>query len=203
VLPQAAFSGPDVAGNIGWLKSFAGTESKDIKLLTHHYYRTGARTPEATIENLLKRDVGWDSRMAQLQRISADSGVLFRINEVNSFYGGGKPDVSDTFASALWCLDYMFVLASYGCDGVNMETDINHMAWISHYSPIVHNAAMQCSACPEYYGILAFAQSGHGDLLKVNLNKGDINLSAYATKDDQGVISLTVINQDLTQGAEL
>jgi hypothetical protein len=47
---------------------------------------------------------------------------------VNSFYAGGKPGVSDTFASALWCLDYVSPAASFGSEGVNLETDVNQIA---------------------------------------------------------------------------
>ena len=202
-LPAAVFSGPDVAGNVGWLRSFANNEGGDIRLLTHHYYRTGARSPEATLENLLKPDTAWQERLRQLQVVSRESKVPFRINEINSFYGGGKAGVSDTFGSALWCLDNMFVLASCGCDGVNMETDINQLGWISHYSPIVHDAAMTCHARPEYYGMLASALAGKGNLLKLTLDKDDVNLTAYATKDEHGAVWLTTINKDFVLDAAL
>ena len=202
-VPAARFSGPDVAGNLAWLSDFAKVEAKDIELLTHHYYRTGARTPEATIETLLKPDDQWSRKLQQLQKISQHKGVPIRINEVNSFYGGGKPGVSDTFTAALWSLDYMFQLATYGCGGINLQTDINQLGWISHYSPIGHDAAGHCTARAEYYGMLAFALAGKGDLLKLTLDKGDINLSAYATRDEPGLFWITVVNKDLSQDAGL
>jgi alpha-L-arabinofuranosidase len=137
-----------------------------------------------------------------LQDVSRSSGVPFRINEINSFYGGGKAGVSDTFASALWVMDYMFQVATFGADGVNMETDINQLGWISHYSPIVHDPAGKCRARPEYYGMLAFSLAGKGDLLKLTLDtKGEINLSAYATRDEQGSLWITVVNKDLSRDA--
>lgn len=203
-LPGAIFSGPDVAGNLPWLESFATNEGKDIRLLTHHYYRTDAKRPGATMENLLKPDENWQNKLRQLQAISRDSGVPFRINEVNSFSGGGKAGVSDTFASALWVLDFMYGVAACGGDGVNMETDINQLGWISHYSPIVHDENGKCHARPEYYGMLAFALAGRGDLLKLTMDKETgINLSAYATKEDRGSLWLTIINKDLSQNAEI
>src|SRR3982751_5656591 len=33
--------------------------------------------------------------------------LTYRIEETNNFYNGGAKDVSDTFASALWGLDYL------------------------------------------------------------------------------------------------
>jgi len=169
------------------------------------YYRSGAHDPKATISTLLAPDTGWDSRLDALAQVSLRSGVPYRINEVNSFSGGGKPGVSDTFASALWCLDYMFSLASKGCNGVNMETDINQLGWISHYSPIIHDATGHCSVRPEYYGMLAFSLAGTGQLVKTDISKEDINLSAYATKGgrDKRAMWVTVVNKDLANDGQV
>jgi hypothetical protein len=200
-LPQAPFSGPDSFGNWDWITNFVATEAGDMKLLTEHYYRGGAPFPTSTVEKLLLRDDRWEIRLKQLRQLCRDHGLAFRINEVNSFSGGGKPGVSDTFASALWCLDYMFLVASYGCDGVNMETDINPWLEISHYSPIVHDAAGHCSARPEYYGMLAFAMAGKGELVNLTLAKTDMNLSAYATRANEGSLWITVVNKDFGRDA--
>jgi hypothetical protein len=203
VLPKAPFSGPDSVGNWLYITNFVATESKDMKLLTTHYYRGGAGNTNATLKRLLRRDANWDRRLENLRQVSRENGLAYRINEINSFSGGGKPGVSDTFGSALWCLDYLFILASYECEGVNMETDINQLGFISHYSPIVHDEAGHCSARPEYYGMLAFALAGKGELLRFTLEKPDINLSAYATKDDDGLLWITVVNKDFVRDAEL
>ena len=201
VLPGAPFSGPDSIGNLNWVTNFAAAEAGAIKLLTVHYYRGGAGDPKSTLERLLQRDDRLENRLNGMREISRAHNLSFRINEVNSYSGGGKAGVSDTFASALWCLDFMFRLASYGCDGVNMETDINHLGWISHYSPIVHDSTGHCSARAEYYGMLAFAIAGKGDMVQLTLDKNDLNLTAYATKDEQGLLWLTVINKDFSRDA--
>jgi hypothetical protein len=198
-LPDAPFSGPDSIGNLAWITNFAATESSDIKLLTQHYYRGGAKDSATTLEKLLKHDDAWDARLARLRGLSRECGIGFRINEVNSFSGGGKPGVSDTFGSALWCLDYMFILASHGCEGINLETDINQLGFISLYSPIVHDETGHCSVRPEYYGMLTFAMAGKGELLKLALEKTDINVSAYATRDRDGMLWITVLNKDFTR----
>ncbi len=202
-LPQARLSGPDVAGNLHWVLAFAQTEGHDVQLLTHHYYRSGASDPNATLACLLAPDARWADRLDQLHAASQAQGVGYRINEVNSFSGGGKTNVSDTFGAALWCLDCLFVLAAHGCAGVNLETDINQHAWLSHYSPILHDASGHCHACPEYYGLLAFALAGQGDLVKLTLAPGNLNLTAYATKRPEGALWLTIINKDLAQDADV
>lgn len=202
-LPRAVFSGPDVAGDFSWVEQFVAAESPDIALVTHHYYLGGARDPKSTIERLLARDTAFDTRLQQLQTACAAKHVNYRINETNSFFGGGKEGVSDTFGSALWCLNYLFDLASHGCAGANLETDLNQLGFISFYSPIVHDAKGICSARPEYYGLLAFAMAGRGELLPCQVEKDEINLTAYATRDAHGTIYLIVINKDLTRDARV
>ena len=43
--------------------------------------------------------------------------------------------------------------------------------------------------------MLAFAMAGRGELLGCHVEKDTINLTAYATRDAQGTIYLTVINR--------
>ena len=203
VLAQVSFSGPDSVGNWLYVTNFVAAESRDMKLLTIHYYRGGAGNTNATLKRLLQHDTNWDKRLANLRQVSREHALAYRINEVNSFSGGGKQGVSDTFGAALWCLDYLFILASYDCEGVNMETDINQLGFISHYSPIVHDEAGHCSARPEYYGMLAFALAGKGELLKLALEKADVNLSAYATRAPDGLLWITVVNKDSERDAAL
>ena len=202
-LPGAVFSGPDSAGNVDWTVAFAETEAQDMKLLIHHYYRGGAKTAQATIETLLSPHPEWETKLQKLHDACAGKGIAFRINEVNSFYGGGKADVSDTFASALWCLDYMFRVAAHGGAGVNMETDVNQLGFVSHYSPIFRDGNDQLSARPEYYGMLAFAMAGKGSLVKLTASDTPLNLSAYATKSGDGPVWVTIINKDLSRAATI
>jgi hypothetical protein len=201
VLPLAPFSGPDSVGSWSYITPFAHAELHDLQLLTVHYYRGDSHATNATLPTLLQPDTGWNQKIHRLQKLGRSSGLGYRINEVNSFYGGGKAGVSDTFGSALWCLDYLFNLASHGCAGVNMETDINQLGFISHYSPIVHDSSGHCSIRPEYYGMLAFALAGKGEILRLDLNKQNVNLTAYATRNHEGSIWITMINKESTGNA--
>ena len=203
VLPGAAFSGPDVASHADWATQFAAEEAADLRYVTMHYYRSGAKSPNATAEVLLQDDRALDAKLEVLRRASQSSSVDYRIVETNSFYGGGKPGVSDRFGSALWCLDYLFRLASAEARGVNLETDVNQLGWVSHYSPIFRDAAGHLTARPSYYAMLAFALAGRGRLIHVRLEKPALNLTAYATTDSQGALWLTVINKDLQASAEI
>jgi len=128
--------------------------------------------------------------------------VPWRMCETASFSGGGKAGVSDSFAAALWALDYLFVLASYGCSGVNMETGVNHLGVISKYTPIGDDLAGHHAAMPEYYGLLAFAAGAKGEQLSLALDAGGVNLTAYATRAGAAA-TVTVINKDMNRDASI
>jgi hypothetical protein len=104
--------------------------------------------------------------------------------------------VSDTLGAALWALDFMFILASAGCGGVNMETGVNQRGFISSYSPIGDEEQGHYWAAPEYYGMLAFAQSGGGRIIGSTVDAGKKNINAYATQPTKDRTILTVINKE-------
>jgi hypothetical protein len=196
-IPGIAFAGPDAAIATDWVTRFAVDEGKDIKLLTHHYYREG-QNPTSTIDKLLRTDPKLAPILAKLRAASESSGVPYRICEVNSFSGGGRPGVSDTLAAALWVLDFMFTLASAGCAGVNMETGVNQRGFISSYSPIGDDEQGHYWAAPEYYGMLAFGQSG-GRVIQCGLDAKDRNIKAYASQPARDRIVVTLINKESSE----
>ena len=89
-LPHALFAGPDVAGATDWVTAFAKDEGSDLTLLTHHYYREG-QNPRSTIDKLLAVDPKLKPLLTKLKTASVQSGLPYRICEMNSFSGGGKP----------------------------------------------------------------------------------------------------------------
>ncbi len=201
VLPKAPFAGPDIAFTTEWLESFARDEGTDIALLTAHHYITGQANPAATLDFMLQEEKKYQPALARFEAASRSIPVPWRMCETASFSGGGKAGVSDTFAAALWALDYLFVLASYGCSGVNMETGVNHLGVISKYTPISDDLAGHHGAAPEYYGLLAFAQAAKGERIAVRSDPGGINLTAYATRQGPGAVTVTVINKDMRRDA--
>jgi Glycosyl hydrolase family 79 C-terminal beta domain len=196
-LPGIPLAGPDAAGKTEWVSRFAVDEGKDIVLLTHHYYREG-QNHGSTIAKLLGVDPKLQPQLDQLRAASQLCGVPYRICEVNSFSGGGRPGVSDTMASALWVLDYMFTLVASGCGGVNMETGVNQLGFISSYSPIGDDDQGYYSARPEYYGMLAFSLAGRGELLRTEISPTTTEIKTYATRSKAGSLLLTLINKGAT-----
>jgi hypothetical protein len=221
-LPDAPFAGPDASWATDWVSRFAADEGSDLKLLTKHYYRAGANNPyldrlidssqraeyEARAKNnkidlLMSEDTSIRGMLQELSAATAAAHVPFRICEANSFYGGGQPGVSDAFAAALWVLDFMWTLASGGAAGVNMQTGVNHLDFVSYYSPIRNDANGAASIGPEYYGMLAFAQANKGNRIALDYDSGGVNLTAYAVLSDHGDLMLTLINKDPNADADI
>ena len=220
-LPDLPLAGPDAAVANAWVRRFAldegqaelqtriAAEPRNLRLLTQHYYREG-QNPTSTLDKLLRPDPRLPAALAELRSVSRSSGLPYRICEVNSFSGGGRPGVSNTFASALWVLDYMFLLAQNGCSGVNLETGVNQLGFVSSYSPIFENPDGTLTARPEYDGIAAFAQAtgiaGPGaqalagtapvDLIASDLDAGAANVTAYALQHAPGRFTAILINKD-------
>jgi hypothetical protein len=198
-LPNAPFAGPDVIVHADWLEQFAASERADLKLLTYHYYAEGPPdNPTSTIETLLKPNAILPGLLGRLEASSRASGVRYRICETNSCFGGGKPGVSDTMASALWGLDFLFTLAQFNAAGVNMETGVNHLGFLSSYTPISRDGAR-----PLYYGMLAFSLASRGDRVPLALENAGLNITAYAVHSDRGEIWLTLVNKDASREAHV
>ena len=200
-LPHVGFAGPDAAGATDWVERFATDEGHDLRLLTHHYYREGQNS-SSTADKLLRPDPKLAAMLDRMRTASKSSGVPYRICETNSFSGGGRPGVSDTFAAALWALDYLCVLAWHSADGVNIETGINQLDFISSYSPIGDDQHGRYRAAPEYYGMLGFAEGCRGERVAVTYDAGAVNLTAYATVDPDGT-SAVIVNKDEGTDADL
>lgn len=200
-LPAARFAGPDVAVATDWAVRFAKDEGHDLAPLTHHYYRGGASNPKSSLRELLAPDPNLIRMLETMRAASREAGIPYRIVETNSFSGGGKRGVSNTFGSALWTLDYMLTLASHGTAGFNLETGMNQLGFISPYSPIMDDQRGHYTAAPDYYGLLGFAQLTGGVQLVADYDASGLNATVYAVKRDSNLI-VTIINKDDTRAAE-
>eukprot|EP01064_Diplonema_japonicum_P030699 TRINITY_DN528_c11_g1_i1.p1 TRINITY_DN528_c11_g1~~TRINITY_DN528_c11_g1_i1.p1 ORF type:complete len:566 (+),score=112.48 TRINITY_DN528_c11_g1_i1:62-1759(+) len=93
------------------------------------------------------------SFVTQVQQLSALS-IPFWIGEGNSASCGGVPNVSNTFMSTLWVLDYLSSLAKVGSGPKGMNF---HGGPTGQYTPVaVQNTSMEIR--PLYYGLLGFAE---------------------------------------------
>lgn len=203
-LPDAPFAGPDVANATDWVARFAAAEAGRIKLLTHHYYAEGPPdSPRSTIDNLLQTDPKLTRMVSRMQEASKACKVPYRICETNSCFGGGKPGVSDTFASALWGLDFMLTLCAADSAGVNLETSINQLGFLSSYSPIWEDGRGNYSARPLYYGMLAFQEAAQGQRITADFASGETNMKAYAFIGKDHLLRVALINKEPSTDIEI
>lgn len=220
----AKLAGPDVGSNADWVASFARqapTELKDsIVACTAHYYAMGPPDdPGVTIERLLRTDPRIDDSMGQIMPAARESKLPFRMTEGNSCYRGGKPGVSNAFASALWAADYMLYLARLGCHGVNLHggatrqiraalgdhlpgeavaKDQEAVKAGTYYTPIAGGPATGHFARPIYYGMVMANQLAGATLIECGLEAAGVNASAYAAKTPDG-IRVALFNKDASR----
>ncbi len=240
-VPGARFGMPDVAANVGWLTDVAALwpaiqNPPHVTTVSHHYYFGGPATnPDVNIPNLMS-----PATMAKVQK-TADTataaagkmGVRVRMTEGNTCYRGGKPGVSDVFASALWSADYSLLLASNNYSGVNLHGGTGKSVANSVGGSLPGDALLaQQGASPAdiathphpfYTPIATFgsdyvlepvalglqlagAFSG-GRLFKVDftqkLQSAGINATAYAAELPGGKRSIIILNKDLDKDLEV
>ena len=90
----------------------------------------------------------------------------------------------------------MHNLSSEGGAGVNVETGVNQLGFISSYSPIGDNEHGHYVAKPIFYGMLAFSRVCGSQRIPVTYSAGGANFSAYASHTAQGHLILTLINKE-------
>jgi hypothetical protein len=189
-MPDAPIAGPDTAVRLDWMEQLAQRERNHITLLTKHHYAMGpAGDPHMDAHHLLGPDPEIAREIASAQRARAIAGVGFRTAECNSCFHGGQPGVSNAYASALWCADYMLALAQGGHAGVNL-----HGGGDGIYSPITGDAERGFLAQPLFFG-MKFAQTFAGATLLDSTLTTSANLTAYAAQQN-GHLLLALINKD-------
>lgn len=191
-VPHAPFAGPDTDGKVDtWVKEFARGTKGDAVLLTSHFYGMGpASDPRMTAERLLKKDhPDLDAQIVAVHEASAlAGGTPYRMDEGNSCFGGGRPGVSDAYASALWAADYILHIACAGFAGVNL-----HGGGIGFYAPIESSEKSPAAPRPVYFGI-QFARPFVGFAVSKCVLKTDANATAYVGVRG-GQIKLAVVNK--------
>jgi hypothetical protein len=199
--PSVLITGPaDAIHESNWTVPFAQTmTASEITLLTQHYYRGNGQLPSSTEAALITPDPALIANLAILQPAAQSIGVPYRISECNSFYDGGSSGVSDSYASSLWIIDFLFNCAQGGASGVNFHGGGNSPG----YTPIANIDASVIGARPEFYGILLFTLAGQGTLFTTQISTGGLNVTAYAVNPLSGGLNLIIVNKDLLQNLQL
>lgn len=125
VAPGIPLAGPGVSGSAAFKRwGAAEATAQRPALLTGHHYPLGCRqVPAPTIARLLSAQIrrAQDASLRRYLSLSRASATAFRLDETNSVSCGGQPGVSNTFASALWAVDYIARAMLSGVAGVNFQ----------------------------------------------------------------------------------
>jgi hypothetical protein len=203
VAPHVPITGPAAAGGnhiSTWTLPFGQiVTSSGLTLLTQHYYRQSGASPTSTAAFLVSPDEQLTTDLGILQAGAQQLGIPYRMSECNSFYNGGAAGVSNSYASSLWVLDFLFNVAMAGATGVNMHGGGNAPG----YTPIADDSGAVIEARPEYYGLLLFALAGTGTLLGTQLSAGSVDVTAYAVRTPSGGLNIILVNKDTLQNLTL
>ena len=207
VLGRVPLAGPATTSKMPWLKRFLKDYQSDVVVTTRHNYPLAASCTDPTdprfgsVKNLLSPETAaaWQKLLGEHQQVATEAGVPFRVGECGSASSGGSPGVSDTFASALWCADYLFDIAILGVAGVNFHGSFNCRGYTSFCATKKGGYHVHGN----YYGMLFFRQAAQGHVLPVKSLNAGVNLTCHAVRGIDGVLRVALINKDLEKSAQV
>jgi hypothetical protein len=174
-----AYKNPGQRSDLSKLIPFEGEESRE-KMLAPQAYDT------------------YESVRKGLAGAVSGTSISFRLTEVNSFWFSGLKGASDSYASALWGLDYLHWWTSHGAAGLNFHTGDRTGGALSmpcRYAAFVTLGAGY-EARPLAYGMKLFDLGGHGRSLKTTVAPDAVGeLVAYAVLSDDKNAFVTIINK--------
>ncbi len=198
--PGISIAGPDPAtgvAGLAWLNAAAHTLHPS--LLTDHYYPLSSCGYKPTVGELLSPGLrrGTGAMLAKMRAIAHSVRAPLRIDETNSISCEGRPGVSDTFASALWALDYIARTIDAGVTGLNFH---DLLAKLGSYSPLLGRSAAAVSAGelhaqPEWYALLAARELPGSRPLPVHVaGAASGELSAHAFRAPDGRLRIVLVD---------
>ncbi|MBD2753636.1 hypothetical protein [Spirosoma validum] len=159
-------------------------------------------TPEQSIDallNALSPGSTFLTNLDYLKNLTNTYNAPFWMSETNSV-AGSLAGVTNSFASAIWALDYLYTLASYNVKGANFHSGGNSLSYAPVYRVSSANGTYAIGAI--YYGLLAFMDGARNQrLLTVTPPNSTTSprASYYATTSDDGkTLTVTLINKDFT-----
>lgn len=201
--PDIPLVGPAVAHpriSVRFISTLIQYERPELGGVTGHLYPYSqcVKRPRSrsypTVARLLSRQAsaGLTSLVAPAVSVAHAAGLTFRLTELNSVTCGGKPGVSDTFATALWAPDALFTLLRAGVDGANL-----------HVRADAINAAFTLTRRglrprPLLYGLLLFERTmgPQARLVRLRLTApGSLDVSAWAVRVRGGALHVLMLDK--------
>ena len=191
--PGVALSGPDTAGP-GWLANYASLERGRVTLLNdHHYPLSNCNGPNGTATGLIaaSKRTSEAGLIASAATSARNNSMQLIMSEVNSAACGGIAGVSNTYAAALWALDYVFAGVENGAQGMYFHGALDQAC--SGYTVLCETAANQYRPQPIYYGLLFAQQAGTGAVLPTSISTS-ANVAAHTVRSADGTVRVVIAN---------
>ncbi len=201
-VPNAKFGGPDNGTHgTALMKYFARHEGRSGRLsyIFAHFYVGGSsyrKSRERLVERMLSQR--WDGvkyldYFDSTGAVALSLGIPYRLTESNSYVARmpGVWEGNNSFATALFVLDYMHWWSVHRCAGVNFHTVIG-----KYNGTIYRDSLGNYHVYPMAYGIKAFDIGGQGIIDSVSIiNHDGMNLTAYAVSIKANTF-ITIINKE-------
>ena len=211
-VPKAIYCGPSLTSPAqNWAGEFARdyVSSGRILYITQHEYVGGAgekiKDPVYGRDLLLSSE--WHDKYQKYYDhfvpLFKETGLPYRLEEANNFYNGGAKDVSDTFAAAIWGVDYLYWWASHGSQGINFHNG-DEVAAGQELRPCRYASFTSTPdgyfARPLAYGIKLFNLGARGQIIPSVVAPAeeakDLNLVSYAVLGADKKVYVTLLNKE-------
>lgn len=201
--PGIPLAGPGVSGSRAF-RSWGAAEARrqhPLLLTGHHYPLRCDSVPPPTIEQLLsERTRALEAlSLSRYLAVAHARRTRFRMDEANTVSCGGRPGISDTFASALWAVGYITQAMAAGAAGINLQ---GAPANCLGYSPVCATtaaglAAGQLQARPEWYALLmTSALIGDRPLRTRVIAPEKPNVAVSAWRAPGGALQFVIVEDD-------
>ncbi len=223
--PRAPYIGPEGANFTG-NSPFALADGNKVMLLTSHYYIGSGTASGITGDGMLATLNADSSTLTTLQNDViaavnlADTYVggthQWRNDEANNYSSGGASGISDTFASSLWALEYLFTIAESGGEGVDIVNDVydnNTLGYVPIYcgtgsavtdtNILVDNGPDVVQIRPEFYGLVLWEKIANGTIENATQSgQAGNGFHSYAINENDGSYTVILANNSETDTIE-
>lgn len=184
----AGFAGPDWWSSLPRLLDAWGTRAG--ALAAHLYAVPDCEAPTPPAAWLMSPAASRErvATLAPLLAIARRHDRPVRVDELNSAACGGRPQLSDTPAAALWLADTLFAILRAGAAGADVHT------WRgAAYAPFAVARSRIVARAP-LAGMMAFARAAPaGSRLVAADARGGDGLRAWATVDHAGTVRVALL----------
>ena len=208
-------TGPSTAGCCTFSTDFIndatyqGSLKSTIGYVTTHYYPAGDAANFGSISAgdskilAASLDASYQSFYSNFNDNASNSGYNVRIEETNSAYGGSNNGVTNSYAAALWAMDYFCYMAyKTNLAGMNLHTGPigSNSGSYNAISPV--GVASSYTLEGPGYGLWAFHYGSQGQPLATTVsNPSNANVAAYGLLESNGGETVHIINKTFGSGA--